>query len=100
LLHDIGKLRVGNSILDKLNFEQWSAMKMHAVHTEAILSRMAANGDLARVAAAHHERFDGTGYQRGFAGADVALETRIVTTADIFDARTADRPLSAVNGGQ
>jgi HD-GYP domain-containing protein (c-di-GMP phosphodiesterase class II) len=43
-------------------------MKMHAVQTETILSRIAANGDLARVAAAHHEWFDGTSYPRGLAG--------------------------------
>ena len=48
--------------------------------------------DLAPVAGGHHERLDGKGYPRGLAGTDISLETRIVTTADIFDALTADRP--------
>jgi HD-GYP domain-containing protein (c-di-GMP phosphodiesterase class II) len=95
LLHDIGKLGVSNSILDKpgkLNDAEWEAMKLHAAYTERILSRIAAFGDLAHIAAAHHERLDGKGYPRGLSGGQIALETRIITTADIFDALTADRP--------
>jgi HD-GYP domain-containing protein (c-di-GMP phosphodiesterase class II) len=42
--------------------------------------------------AAHHERLDGKGYPRGLKGDEIALETRIITTADIFDALTAERP--------
>ena len=95
LLHDIGKVGVSNSILDKpgkLNSGEWEAMKLHAVYSETILSRIAAFGALARVAAAHHERLDGKGYPRGLSGDEIALETRIITTADIFDALTAKRP--------
>jgi HD-GYP domain-containing protein (c-di-GMP phosphodiesterase class II) len=95
LLHDIGKLGVSNTILDKpgkLDDEEWAAMKMHAAHSEAILSRIAAFRDLAPVASAHHERLDGKGYPRGLKGEEIVLETRIITAADIFDALTADRP--------
>jgi HD-GYP domain-containing protein (c-di-GMP phosphodiesterase class II) len=98
LLHDIGKLGVSNSILDKpgkLDPDEWAAMQMHAVHTETILSRISAFSELAPVAAAHHERLDGKGYPRGLSGDQIALETRIITTADIFDALTADRPYRA-----
>ena len=98
LLHDIGKLGVSNSILDKpgkLDPDEWEAMKLHAVYSETILSRIAAFGDLARIAAAHHERLDGKGYPRGLGGDEIALETRIITTADIFDALTAERPYRA-----
>jgi HD-GYP domain-containing protein (c-di-GMP phosphodiesterase class II) len=98
LLHDIGKLGVSNSILDKpgkLDPDEWDAMKMHAAHTETILSRIAAFGELASVAAAHHERLDGLGYPRGLKGEQITLETRIITTADIFDALTAERPYRA-----
>jgi HD-GYP domain-containing protein (c-di-GMP phosphodiesterase class II) len=98
LLHDIGKLGVSNSILDKagkLDAAEWAAMKMHAAFTETILSRMTAFSDLARVAGAHHERLDGKGYPRGLKGDEIALETRIITTADIFDALTAERPYRA-----
>lgn len=67
-------------------------MQMHAAYTEAILSRIAAFGDLAAVAGAHHERLDGKGYPRGLQGSEIGLETRIISTADVFDALTADRP--------
>jgi HD-GYP domain-containing protein (c-di-GMP phosphodiesterase class II) len=95
LLHDVGKLGVSNSILDKagkLDMEEWDAVKLHASYTETILSRIAAFTELANVAAAHHERLDGKGYPRGLMAQDIRLETRIITTADIFDAITAERP--------
>ena len=98
LLHDIGKLGVSNAILDKpgkLDDTEWTAMKMHAAHSETILSRIAAFRDLAAVAGAHHERLDGKGYPRGLQGDAITLDTRIITTADIFDALTADRPYRA-----
>ena len=50
---------------------------------------------LAAIAGAHHERLDGKGYPRGLKGDQIPLEIRIVTTADIFDALTADRPYRA-----
>ncbi|HEX4233949.1 MAG TPA: HD domain-containing phosphohydrolase [Caldimonas sp.] len=95
LLHDVGKLGVSNAILDKpgpLDDEEWATMRQHAVHTEAILARIGAFAELARVAGAHHERLDGAGYPRGLRADSIALETRIITTADIFDAISADRP--------
>ena len=98
LLHDIGKLGVSNTILDKpgkLDAAEWEAMKSHAAYTEAILSRIAAFKDLAPIAGAHHERLDGKGYPRGLKGDEIALETRIISTADVFDALTADRPYRA-----
>jgi HD-GYP domain-containing protein (c-di-GMP phosphodiesterase class II) len=64
----------------------------HAVYSERILSRITAFSELAPIAAAHHERLDGEGYPRGHKGDEIALETRIITTADIFDALTAERP--------
>ena len=95
LLHDLGKLGVSNSILDKpgkLDAEEWVCMRRHPTHTEAILSRIGAFSELARVAGAHHERLDGAGYPRGLRADEITLETRIITTADIFDALSADRP--------
>ena len=84
-------------ILDKpgkLTAEEWVAMRNHAALTETILSRISAFGELARIAGAHHERLDGKGYPHGLKGAEIALETRVVTTADIFDALTAKRPIA------
>ena len=98
LLHDIGKLGVSNSILDKpgkLDADEWRAMQQHAALSEAILARTAVFADIAAIAGAHHEKLDGTGYPRGLMGSEISLETRIITTADIFDALTADRPYRA-----
>lgn len=91
----MGKLGVSNAVLDKpgsLDANEWEHVRAHARHTEEILARIGALGELARVAGAHHERLDGTGYPRGLAGDHISLETRIITTADIFDALSAARP--------
>ena len=98
LLHDLGKLGVSNAVLDKpgsLDDTEWAAVRQHAELTGTILSRIGAFDDLARVAAAHHERLDGRGYPLGLGADAIALETRIITTADIFDAISADRPYRA-----
>jgi HD-GYP domain-containing protein (c-di-GMP phosphodiesterase class II) len=95
MLHDVGKLGVSNSVLDKagaLDREEWAAVRRHAEFTESILSRIGAFAELARIAGAHHERLDGGGYPRGLSGDQIHTETRIITTADIFDAITAERP--------
>jgi HD-GYP domain-containing protein (c-di-GMP phosphodiesterase class II) len=98
LLHDIGKLGVSNTILDKpgkLDEDEWVAMKKHTSLGEMILSRIAAFKDLAAIAGGHHEKLDGNGYPRGLRDEQISLEIRIVTTADIFDALTANRPYRA-----
>jgi HD-GYP domain-containing protein (c-di-GMP phosphodiesterase class II) len=95
VLHDVGKLGVSNTILDKpakLDADEWLAVQQHATYTEQILARISPFAELARISAAHHERLDGTGYPRGLAADSIALETRIITVADIFDAITAERP--------
>ena len=79
----------------KLDRDEWAAVRQHAQFTESILSRIGAFAELARVAAAHHERLDGGGYPRGLAADQITLETRIITTADIFDALSAERPYRA-----
>jgi putative nucleotidyltransferase with HDIG domain len=95
LLHDVGKLGVSNSVLDKagaLDRDEWAAVRLHAQYTEDILSRMGAFAELGKIAGAHHERLDGGGYPRGLTAGQIGIETRIITTADIFDAITAARP--------
>lgn len=98
LLHDIGKLGVSNSILDKpdkLDDDEFAIIKMHPVYSGEILSRVEAFKDIAPIARGHHERLDGKGYPDGLKGSEIQLDTRIVTVADIFDALTADRPYRA-----
>ncbi|KQV63820.1 HD-GYP domain-containing protein [Rhizobium sp. Root1220] len=98
LLHDIGKLGVSNSVLDKpgkLDDGEWLAMRRHAEFSEEILSHIGAFADVARIGGAHHERLDGKGYPRGLTADEIPMEVRIVSTADVFDALTADRPYRA-----
>lgn len=95
LLHDLGKLGVSNTILDKpgkLNEEEWKHIQQHAHLTEVILSQITPLKPLAGVSAAHHEKLDGTGYPKGLSEAEIPLITRIITVADIFDAISAERP--------
>jgi HD-GYP domain-containing protein (c-di-GMP phosphodiesterase class II) len=95
LLHDVGKLGVSNAILDKpgkLDASEWEVVRKHTIHTEEILRRIPQFVELAVTSAAHHERLDGKGYPRGIAADQISHETRIITTADIFDAITAARP--------
>ncbi|MDE2515557.1 MAG: HD domain-containing protein [Rhodospirillales bacterium] len=98
LLHDIGKLGVSTGVLDKpgrLGPEEWTAMRRHASLTEDILVRLPVFRGMAAMAGAHHERLDGKGYPKGLQGEQIGLETRILTTGDIFDALTAERPYRA-----
>jgi putative nucleotidyltransferase with HDIG domain len=95
MLHDIGKLAVSNSLLDKpgkLEGDEWRIMMDHARHTGTILARISAFDAMAPIAAAHHERIDGKGYPLGLSGDQITTETRIISVADFFDALTADRP--------
>ena len=97
-LHDVGKLGVSNAILDKpagLDTEEWAEMRAHAAHTREILGRIGVFVDLADIAAAHHERLDGTGYPLGLTAGQIARETRIITACDFYDALTSDRPYRA-----
>ncbi len=95
LLHDVGKLGVSNHILDKpgkLDEGEWEAVRRHATFTTEILQRIFHFQEMAVIAGAHHERLDGKGYPLQLQDEQITLETRIITTADIFDAITAARP--------
>ena len=95
LLHDIGKLRVPNSILDKpgkLDAEEWRVVQEHPGLTRDILSRIGSFGELALIAGAHHERLDGTGYPNRLTADGLSLESRIIAVADVYGALTENRP--------
>jgi putative nucleotidyltransferase with HDIG domain len=95
LLHDLGKLRVPNSILDKpshLDADEWSIMREHPGLTGSILRRVKQFRELASIAGAHHEKLDGSGYPDGLHAEDLPLETRILTISDIYGALIEDRP--------
>lgn len=98
LLHDLGKLGVPNSILDKpgqLDAAQWQIVQEHPRLTTEILSRISSFDDLAFVAGAHHERLDGSGYPNHLTAEYLPLEARIIAVADVYSALTEDRPYRA-----
>ena len=95
LLHDIGKLGVSNRILDKpgpLNPQEWETVRRHPRWSMEILARVSAFGDVARIAAAHHERLDGSGYYRGLTAVELDRPSRILAVADVAEALSSDRP--------
>ena len=98
LLHDIGKLGVSNSILDKngpLTAEERTLMEVHPRFTLEILQRVTAFVPFAWTAALHHEKLDGTGYPWRKTGDELDLASRILVVCDIYDALTSDRPYRA-----
>ena len=95
LLHDLGKLGISNTILDKpdrLTSEEWLQVKNHAKYTEDILQHLSPLSELAFIAGSHHERLNGQGYPRGLTAEQIPIETRIITVSDIFSALISDRP--------
>ncbi|ODA32498.1 HD-GYP domain-containing protein [Planctopirus hydrillae] len=95
LLHDLGKLGVSNAILDKPGKptdEEFAAIRKHPDFSEKILLNVPRFGQLADVAAAHHERLDGKGYHRRLITEELPLHYRILPVADVYDALTAKRP--------
>jgi HD-GYP domain-containing protein (c-di-GMP phosphodiesterase class II) len=98
LLHDLGKLGVPNSILDKpgrLTPEEIDVIRRHPELTLRILEPIPTFASVAELAACHHERLDGLGYFRGIAAPGLAIGARIVAVADVWEALTADRPYRA-----
>ncbi|MGE0815279.1 MAG: HD domain-containing phosphohydrolase [Vicinamibacterales bacterium] len=98
LLHDIGKLGVSNAVLDKpgsLTAAEWEAMRAHTRFTLEILEAVPVFAELAHDAAAHHERLDGRGYDRGLPGAALSPSARVLAVADVTDALLSDRPYRA-----
>lgn len=95
LLHDIGKLSVPNSILEKpakLDQAEWAVVKQHPYYSYEVLRRIPGFGKLSEVAASHHERLDGKGYFRGYNAESLDLSSRILAVADVYDALAAKRP--------
>jgi diguanylate cyclase (GGDEF)-like protein/PAS domain S-box-containing protein len=97
-LHDVGKVAIPDSILDKpgtLDAAEWDLMRTHPATGADIVARFAQLRDAAAAVRHHHERFDGTGYPDGLAAAAIPVEARIVAAADAYSAMTSARPYSA-----
>lgn len=98
LLHDIGKLRVPNDIINKpgkLDEAEWAVMRRHPVFGQEMLDRVGGVlSDAGRIVRAHHERWDGTGYPDGLQGEEIPVEARIITVCDSYSAITTRRSYS------
>lgn len=94
LMHDIGKIGVPDSILDKpdrLTEEEFNLIRKHSEVGYRILSAANEFSEIADYILAHHERWDGMGYPKGLKGDDIPIYARIISVADSFDAMTSDR---------
>ena len=95
LLHDLGKIRTGDHILQKpgpLDNLERDEMRLHAEAGADLLRQLPDFWEGAVLVRAHHEHYDGTGYPRGLAGTELPIEAAIIAVADAWDAMTSDRP--------
>ena len=95
LLHDLGKLAVPTTLLDKqgpLTPQEWVIMRRHPADSAQIIGTVAPWAELATWAGAHHERIDGCGYHRGLIGDAIPPIGRLLAVADAFDAMIVERP--------
>ena len=95
-LHDVGKLMISNSLLQKpgrLDDEEFNRMKKHAFYTHQILENIKNKDmiDIIKWASNHHEKLNGTGYPLGLTGDQLSMEERLMTCCDIYQALTEER---------
>jgi len=101
-LHDIGKIVISDSILNKkgkVTDEEFNIIKIHCIEGEniirSIISKTTDDGFLHHAtmfAGYHHEKWDGAGYPRGLEGEQIPLEGRVMAIADVYDALVSERP--------
>jgi HD-GYP domain-containing protein (c-di-GMP phosphodiesterase class II) len=94
LLHDLGRVAVPGRIWNKatsLTSDEWERVRLHAYHTERVLSRSPFLASLAPTATFHHERLDGSGYHRGVAAPAMSGPARLLAAADAYHAMTEPR---------
>jgi putative nucleotidyltransferase with HDIG domain len=95
ILHDIGKIGIASSILNKpgrLTPDEYQIIKSHPSTGRRILENISFLREVVPIVYHHHERFDGNGYPDGLAGQEIPLGSRVMLVADTYDAMTSDRP--------
>ena len=101
VLHDIGKVRIPEAILNKpgpLTEEEWAVMRTHPEVGEGILRPIQSLQAILPIVRHHHERWDGTGYPDGLISRAIPLGARIVAVCDAYRAMTEDRPYRSALG--
>ncbi|GAU09798.1 phosphohydrolase [Desulfoplanes formicivorans] len=94
ILHDIGKIGIPDSILNKpgkLTFEEYNVMKSHPQVGRDILSRVTSFKEILPIVYHHHERVDGRGYPEGLNGSEIPFLARVISVVDSYEAMTSDR---------
>lgn len=95
LLHDVGKIGLDDTILNKpgqLTVEEYEQVKQHPQFGYSILSGIRQLSDVLPIVLHHHENWDGSGYPHRLAGNEIPIMARIVAVTDAFDAMSSDRP--------
>ncbi len=95
LLHDIGKMGISDSILNKtgpLSDDEWDVMKRHPVYAYNLLYPIPFLRDAIEIPYYHHERWNGSGYPVGLSGGEIPLAARIFAVVDVWDALLSNRP--------
>jgi putative two-component system response regulator len=95
LVHDIGKIGVRESVLNKptsLSDEEFEHVRLHSQTGERILKPIVDDEEILKTVRHHHERYDGNGYPDGLKGEEIPQLARIIAVADSFDAMTSERP--------
>lgn len=95
ILHDIGKIGINDSILNKasrLTAEEYQEIMKHPSIGADIISKVDFLKDVTVIVKHHHERYDGKGYPDGLKGDEIPIEASILMIADSYDAMTSDRP--------
>jgi putative two-component system response regulator len=95
LLHDIGKISIPDSILNKpgaLSDDEYEAIKQHPNQGYHIVEPLASMRDAVPLIRWHHERLDGLGYPDGLRGEEIPLLVRILSVCDVYDSLASDRP--------
>jgi HD-GYP domain-containing protein (c-di-GMP phosphodiesterase class II) len=94
-LHDVGKIVIPNSIIDKngkLTPEEFDIMRGHTFYTRKALEPVKGLEDIVEWASNHHEKLDGTGYPYGIPGNKLPFESQLIACVDIYQALTEKRP--------
>jgi len=95
MLHDVGKIGLPDSILNKpgkLTDDEYNHIKLHPLVGAQIIKGISFLESVTPYILEHHERFDGKGYPMGVAGENISIKGRLLAIADAFDAMTSDRP--------